>query len=55
LVGSKDFEHLAELVGRLAYDDEVRARVIEGKRRRLRDFTDERSIADLNRLLAAAR
>lgn len=54
LVESKDFEQLAELVGLLAYDEDLRAQVIAGQRRRLLDFSDDRITADLNRLLAAA-
>lgn len=54
LVGSKNLEELAELLGVLAYDEDVRRRVILGQRRRLLDFTDERIVSDLNRVLAAA-
>ena len=32
----KDLEHAAELLGTLAFDDQVRAQVIAGQRRRLR-------------------
>ena len=39
---SKDMEHAAELLGALTFDDDLRARVIEGQRRRLLDFTDAR-------------
>lgn len=34
----KDFEHAAELLGMLAFDDGLRAAVIEGQRRRLAHF-----------------
>jgi len=37
----KDMEYAAELLGQLAFDPEVRARVIAGQRRRLADFSDE--------------
>jgi glycosyltransferase involved in cell wall biosynthesis len=36
----KDLEHAAELLYTLAVDEQVRADVIAGQRRRLRDFTD---------------
>jgi glycosyltransferase involved in cell wall biosynthesis len=38
----KDLEYAAELMGTLAFDDDLRARVIAGQRRRLADFGDER-------------
>jgi glycosyltransferase involved in cell wall biosynthesis len=38
----KDLEYAAELLGTLAFDDEVRAQVIAGQRRRLADFDDVR-------------
>ncbi len=38
----KDLEYAAELLGVLAFDDDVRARVIAGQRRRLADFSDAR-------------
>lgn len=38
----KDLEYAAELMGVLAFDDEVRANVIAGQQRRLADFSDER-------------
>ena len=48
----KDLEFAAELLGELAYNDELRARVIAGQRRRLRDFGDARLCAsDLDRPL----
>jgi glycosyltransferase involved in cell wall biosynthesis len=46
----KDLEHAAEVLGMLAFDDDFRARVLAGQRRRLRDFGDariERHLADL--------
>jgi glycosyltransferase involved in cell wall biosynthesis len=48
----KDLEHAAELLGELAYNDEVRQRVIDGQRRRLEDFGPARLRQDLHHLLA---
>jgi L-malate glycosyltransferase len=48
----KDLEHAAELMGMLAFDDGVRAAIIEGQRRRLADFGDTRIEAELRRLVA---
>ena len=39
----KDLEFAAELLGELAYNDDLRARVIAGQRRRLDDFGAERA------------
>jgi L-malate glycosyltransferase len=36
----KDLEHAAELMGLLAFDDDTRAGVLAGQRRRLEEFTD---------------
>jgi glycosyltransferase involved in cell wall biosynthesis len=47
----KDFEHAAELLGMLAFDDGVRASVIEGQRRRLAHFSAASVDAGLRRLL----
>jgi glycosyltransferase involved in cell wall biosynthesis len=47
----KDFEHAAELLGMLAFDDGLRASVVEGQRRRLAHFTTGRIDAELRRLL----
>ena len=47
----KDLEVAAELLGRLAFDDRLRAEVIAGQRRRLADFGDERITRDLTALL----
>jgi glycosyltransferase involved in cell wall biosynthesis len=41
----KDLEFAAEIAGALAFDDGLRARVIDGQRRRLADFSDAR-VAD---------
>jgi glycosyltransferase involved in cell wall biosynthesis len=46
----KDLEYAAELLGELAYNDTLRARVIAGQRRRLADFGDDRIRAELERL-----
>jgi glycosyltransferase involved in cell wall biosynthesis len=47
----KDLEYAAELLGTLAFDDGLRARVIAGQRRRLADFGDARITRDLTALL----
>lgn len=47
----KDLEYAAELLGLLAFDDDLRARVIAGQRRRLADFTDARLEQALARLV----
>jgi L-malate glycosyltransferase len=49
----KDLELAAELLGTLAFDDDVRARVIAGQRRRLDDFGDARITRELTSLLRA--
>ena len=48
----KDLEQAAELLGSLAFDDGLRSRVIEGQRRRLLDFGDEKVERDLHALLS---
>lgn len=48
----KDLEYAAELLGLLVYDDEVRAAVIAGQRRRLAAFTEVRVEAGLDWLMA---
>ena len=48
----KDLEQAAELLGSLAFDDELRARVIAGQRRRLADFGDDRLLGHLRSLVA---
>ncbi len=48
----KDLEYAAELLGELAYNEDLRSRVIDRQRRRLEDFGDARLRRDLNRLLA---
>jgi len=45
----KDLEHAAELLGLLAFDDDVRAGILAGQRRRLEEFGD----AGIERRLAA--
>jgi L-malate glycosyltransferase len=47
----KDLELAAELLGTLAFDDDVRAQVIAGQRRRLADFGDARITGELTALL----
>jgi L-malate glycosyltransferase len=47
----KDFEYAAELLGALAFDDDLRAQVIAGQRRRLADFGDARIRQDLARVI----
>jgi glycosyltransferase involved in cell wall biosynthesis len=47
----KDFEHAAELLGMLAFDDGLRAEVIEGQRRRLAHFGAGRIESELRRLV----
>lgn len=41
LFSPKDLEHAAELLGMLVYEDEVRAPIIAGQRRRVLDFEDD--------------
>lgn len=48
----KDLEFAAELLGELAYNDDLRSRVIAGQRRRLADFGDDRLRAALTRILS---
>jgi glycosyltransferase involved in cell wall biosynthesis len=48
----KDLEFAAEMLGELAYNEDLRARVIAGQRRRLADFGDDRLRRDLTRLLS---
>ncbi len=47
----KDLEFAAELLGQLAFDDELRAQVIAGQRRRLSDFGDARVTRELTAVL----
>src|SRR5262249_51002310 len=47
----KDLELAAELLGQLAFDDELPARVLAGQRRRLADFGDSRISSELGSLL----
>lgn len=46
----KDLEFAAELLGELAYNDQLRTQVIAGQRRRLADFGDDRIRKQLERL-----
>ncbi len=52
LFAPKDLELAAELLGTLVYDRPVRERVLEGQRRRLRDFAPERIEERLKDVLA---
>jgi len=47
----KDMEYAAELLGSLAFDDDLRRSVIAGQRRRLADFSDERIERELATLV----
>ena len=47
----KDFEHAAELLGMLAFDDGLRASITAGQRRRLAHFSAGRIDSELRRLL----
>ena len=49
----KDLQYAAELLGMLAYDDDLRDAIINGQRRRLTDFTDERIAGHLASILAS--
>ena len=49
----KDLEQVAELAGALAFDETLRAGVLEGQRRRVRDFDDGRILRDLTRVIAS--
>jgi glycosyltransferase involved in cell wall biosynthesis len=46
----KDLEYAAELLGELAYHDQLRSQVIAGQRARLADFGDDRIRKQLERL-----
>jgi glycosyltransferase involved in cell wall biosynthesis len=48
----KDLELAAELLGELAYNNDLRARIIAGQRRRLEDFGDARLRREITALLA---
>jgi L-malate glycosyltransferase len=47
----KDLEYAAELLGALAFDDDLRGRVIAGQRRRLADFGDDRITRQLETII----
>jgi glycosyltransferase involved in cell wall biosynthesis len=51
----KDVEFAAELLRALAFDDDLRAQVLAGQRRRLQEFSSDRLRRDLESLVAAAR
>ena len=48
----KDFEFAAELLGELAFDDDVRAAVVAGQRQRLAHFGDARIERELGAVIA---
>jgi glycosyltransferase involved in cell wall biosynthesis len=50
---TKNLEYAAELLGSLAFDDDLRAKVIAGQRRRLADFGEARIVRELERILAS--
>jgi hypothetical protein len=50
----KDLEFAAELLGELAFNDELRASVIAGQRRRLDDFGDARISRELTSIIRQA-
>ena len=52
LFAPKDFESVAELLNVLAFDDRVRSDIIEGQRRRLAEFGDDRIETELKCLVA---
>jgi len=43
----KDLEVAAEMLGALAFDDDLRGRVIDGQRRRFADFSEARITREL--------
>jgi glycosyltransferase involved in cell wall biosynthesis len=47
----KDLEYAAELAGALAFDDDLRSRIIAGQRRRLADFGDDHIVRQLGSIL----
>src|SRR5207249_2608713 len=47
----KDLEQAAELLGALAFDDDLRAGILAGQRRRLQDFGDDRIVRQLDAIL----
>ena len=47
----KDMEYAAELLASLAFDDDLRTRVIAGQRRRLTDFGDARIAREIDTVL----
>jgi glycosyltransferase involved in cell wall biosynthesis len=49
----KDLEATAELLGLLAYDQELRASVVAGQYRRVAEFGTARTEQDIDRLVAA--
>jgi hypothetical protein len=50
----KDMEYAAELLGSLAFDDDLRRSVIAGQRKRLADFSDERIERELTAVVGGS-
>jgi glycosyltransferase involved in cell wall biosynthesis len=50
----KDLEYAAELAGALAFDEDLRSRIIAGQRRRLADFGDDHIVRQLGSILRGA-
>jgi glycosyltransferase involved in cell wall biosynthesis len=53
LFAPKDLEYAAEMAGALAFDNDLRAGVIAGQRRRLADFSDDRAIRAIEHFFPA--
>jgi len=51
LFAPKDLELAAELLGSVVYDDDVRARILEGQRRRVKEFAPRRIAEKLSHVL----
>ena len=51
LFSPKDLEYAAELLGELAYNARLRARIVAGQRRRLNDFGDMRIVSSIRDML----
>jgi glycosyltransferase involved in cell wall biosynthesis len=49
----KDLELASELLAELTFDDDLRARVIAGQRKRLQDFGDDRLSRDLSAIIGS--
>lgn len=53
LFDTKDMEYVAELLGQLAFDPELRESVLQRQRERLRDFSDETLVVRLEQAIAS--